>query len=171
MAQNFLELIFEIAYEGLHKNEENKIKTIMLAYDDALHNVTGRAGKNRIFPLDFNETPWRKLFSMENSFYLREDKHPAQAEYIKDLAKRLGYDIVWKESPGTAREIVLCDSIFSIDDLSLEKVYIDIDDCILASEDDMLDVINYNYSKRCFVFTQKPLFLQRLAELRSGKED
>jgi len=30
----------------------------------------------------------------------------------------------------------------------------------------MLDVINYNYSKRSFVFANKPVFMQKVRELR-----
>lgn len=63
-------------------------------------------------------------------------------------------------------QIILCDNIFQIEDLSLQKIYIDINDCILASEEDVLDVINYNYSRRTFIESQKPIFLQRLREQR-----
>ena len=60
----------------------------------------------------------------------------------------------------------MCDNIFQIEDLSLQKIYIDINDCILASEEDVLDVINYNYSRRTFIEAQKPIFLQKLREQR-----
>ena len=39
-------------------------------------------------------------------------------------------------------------------------------DLELRTEDDMLDVINYNYSKRSFVFANKPVFMQKVRELR-----
>ena len=79
----------------------------------------------------------------------------------------MGYDIKWCEKAAAGvKEIVICDNIFDIDDLSGEKIYIDINDCILRTEDDMLDVINYNYSKRSFVFDNKPVFMQKVRELR-----
>ena len=59
MTDTFLNSMFQIVYEGLHNGEYNRAKTVMLAYDDAIHGITGKAGENRIFELDFNE----KLFT------------------------------------------------------------------------------------------------------------
>lgn len=164
MAETFLESIFQVVYEGLHKQEINKVRTVMLAYDDAIHGVVGKAGENRIFPLDFNEEPWHHLFSNGKAFYIHEEEYPATAQRIKEIAANLGYEVSWKENPEDAREICICDNIFAVEDLSREKIYIDVNDCILESEEDVLDIINYNYSKRSFVFAQKPVFLQKIKE-------
>lgn len=169
MAGTFLDSMFQIVYEGLHKGEKNRSRTVMLAYDDALHGVTGKAGENRIFTLDTADGPWDKLFSAAPAYVLHTDKYPGTAQDIRDRAERMGYDIRWyeaSEAPEKIPEIVLCDNIFQIEDLSLQKIYIDINDCILASEEDVLDVINYNYSRRTFIESQKPIFLQRLREQR-----
>ena len=169
MAGTFLDSMFQIVYEGLHKGEKNRTRTVMLAYDDALHGVTGKAGENRIFTLDTADGPWDKLFSAAPAYVLHTDKYPGSAQDIRDRAERMGYDIRWydvSEAPENTPEIVLCDNIFQIEDLSLQKIYIDINDCILASEEDGLDVINYNYSRRTFIESQKPIFLQRLREQR-----
>lgn len=169
MAGTFLDSMFQIVYEGLHKGEKNRTRTVMLAYDDALHGVTGKAGENRIFTLDTADGPWDKLFSAAPAYVLHTDKYPGSAQDIRDRAERMGYDIRWydvSEAPENIPEIVLCDNIFQIEDLSLQKIYIDINDCILASEEDVLDVINYNYSRRTFIESQKPIFLQRLREQR-----
>lgn len=169
MAGTFLDSMFQIVYEGLHKGEKNRSRTVMLAYDDALHGVTGKAGENRIFMLDTADGPWDKLFSAAPAYVLHTDKYPGTAQDIRDRAERMGYDIRWydvSEAPENTPEIILCDNIFQIEDLSLQKIYIDINDCILASEEDVLDVINYNYSRRTFIEAQKPIFLQRLREQR-----
>ena len=169
MAGTFLDSMFQIVYEGLHKGEKNRTRTVMLAYDDALHGVTGKAGENRIFTLDTADGPWDKLFSAAPAYVLHTDKYLGSAQDIRDRAERMGYDIRWydvSEAPENIPEIVLCDNIFQIEDLSLQKIYIDINDCILASEEDVLDVINYNYSRRTFIESQKPIFLQRLREQR-----
>ncbi|MDE6608696.1 MAG: glycosyltransferase family 2 protein [Lachnospiraceae bacterium] len=55
MCESFLEGIFEIIYDGFYKGDQNRAKTVMSAYDDAIHGVTGKAGENRIFVLDKNE--------------------------------------------------------------------------------------------------------------------
>lgn len=169
MAGTFLDSMFQIVYEGLHKGEKNRSRTVMLAYDDALHGVTGKAGENRIFTLDTADGPWDKLFSAAPAYVLHTDKYPGTAQDIRDRAERMGYDIRWyeaSEAPENTPKIILCDNIFQIEDLSLQKIYIDINDCILASEEDVLDVINYNYSRRTFIEAQKPIFLQKLREQR-----
>lgn len=166
LAETFLGSIFQVVYEGLHKREENKVRTVMLAYEDAINGVRGKAGDNRIFALDFNEEPWHRLFSGRKEFVLRGENYPATTERVKELAKRLGYDISWREPGQSGTEIVFCDNIFEVEDLSREKIYIDINDCILESEEDVLDIINYNYSKRSFLYAQKPVFLQKMKEYR-----
>lgn len=169
MVDTFLESMFQIVYEGLHKGEKNRSRTVMLAYDDALHGVTGKAGENRIFALDTADGPWEKLFSSAPAYALHTDQYPGTAQDIRERAERMGYDIRWyeaSEAPENVPEIILCDNIFQIEDLSLQKIYIDMNDCILASEADVLDVINYNYSRRTFIEAQKPIFFQRLREQR-----
>lgn len=169
MVDTFLGSMFQIIYEGLHKGEKNRSRTVMLAYDDALHGVTGKAGENRIFALDTADGPWEKLFSTAPAYALHTDQYPGMAQDIRERAERMGYDIRWyeaSEAPKNVPEIILCDNIFQIEDLSLQKIYIDMNDCILASEEDVLDVINYNYSRRTFIEAQKPIFFQRLREQR-----
>ncbi len=169
MVDTFLDSMFQIVYEGLHKGEKNRTRTVMLAYDDALHGVTGKAGENRIFTLDTADGPWDKLFSAAPAYALHTDKYPGTAQDIRERAERMGYDIRLYEAskaPENVPEIILCDNIFQIEDLSLQKIYIDMNDCILASEADVLDVINYNYSRRTFIEAQKPIFFQRLREQR-----
>jgi hypothetical protein len=172
MAETFLSSIFEVVYEGIHKGEYNKGKTVMFAYDDAIHGVMGKAGENRIFDIDVNPRPLMKLFSSGTKFYLEQGKFPATAERLKEISMLPDISdkpITWVDRPGPGvKTIALCENIFRLEDLSLSKVYVDIDDCILQDEDDVLDVINFNYSKRSFIMAQKPIFLQKLRERGRG---
>ena len=167
MADVFLDSIFQIVYEGLHKGEESRAKTVMLAYEDAINNVTGKAGENRIFDIDFNETGFRKVFEAAGTYYIEENGHEVSAQRIKQLSEDMGYHIEWKEKECEGvKTISLCDNIFEIDDMTRAKIYIDINDCIFMDEDDALDIINYDYSKRAFIFAQKPVFLEKIREMR-----
>lgn len=170
MAEIFLGSLFQNVYEGLHTGSKNRVKTVMLAYDDAIHGVMGKAGENRIFDLDFDFSAYRHLFQNKNKIYIEENGYEGTAERIRETAKYLGYnDITWVEKKEEgAYTISLCETIFRIEDLSRERIYIDINDCILETEDDVLDVINYEYSKRSFVFAQKPIFLECIRKLRSS---
>lgn len=174
MAETFLGSVFQEVYEGLHKGEHHKVETIMLAYDDAIHNITGKAGENRIFPLDFRPEPWERLFRDTKTICINRKEYPETAERICRIASELGYQIEWIDSDAqnlfAEKEICICDSIFRVDDLERKRVYVDVNDCILQTEDDVLDVINYNYSKRSFIYGQKPLFLQKIREMRKIPE-
>jgi hypothetical protein len=165
MAETFLGSVFAVTYAGIHKCEYNKMKTVMLAYDDAIHGVTGKAGENRIFDIDFNYEPFIRLFNSAKSFYVEEGEFPLLAGWLKNLPKQLGLLVNWSDKPAIGvKTISLCEDIFRTDDLSLAKVYIDVDRCILQDEEDVLDVINYNYSKRSFIAAQKPVFLENIRE-------
>jgi hypothetical protein len=155
--------VFYEVYSGIHRGEYNRMKTIMLAYDDALNGVTGKAGENRIFDIDHNYEPYRKLFESCKKFYIEEGHYPAMAEWLRTLPDELGINgIQWAKAPGSgAKTISLCESIFRVDDMSLSKIYIDIDGCIFRDEDDALDIINFNYSRRCFVTAHMPVFLEK----------
>ncbi len=83
MAEAFLGSIFEVVYAGLHKGEKNKVRTVMLAYDDAIHRVTGKAGENRIFELDKNYEPFIRLFKSSKKFILIGESFPYfQVKYM-----------------------------------------------------------------------------------------
>jgi hypothetical protein len=165
MAETFLGSIFEVVYAGIHKGEYNQSKTVMLAYDDAIHGIMGKAGENRIFDIDFNYEPFIKLFSSADKFYIEEGEFPTLAAWIRQLSENLSVNVELVDAPAPGvKTISLCENIFRIEDLSLSKAYIDIDKCILQDEDDVLDVINYDYSKRSFIMAQKPVFLQKIYE-------
>jgi hypothetical protein len=171
MAETFLSSIFENVYEGLHTKAKNRVRTVMLAYDDAIHGVMGKAGENRIFDLDVNFDAYHQMFQQHKKIYMEENLYPGTAQRIRELAQQLGYEIEWvHKKEADSITVCLCQSIFQIEDLSREKIYIDINDCILATEDDVLDVINYEYSKRSFLFAQKPVFLECVRKLREGQK-
>lgn len=169
MAETFLDSLFQVTYEGLHTGCENRTRTVMLAYDDAIHGIMGKAGKNRIFNLDFDDTPFLHLFEGKEKICLEENNFPGTAEWLRELAADNGYNIIWTSKPGKNVPVIsICENIFQIEDLSLQKIYIDINRCIFATEEDALDIINYNYSKRSFIYAQKPVFLECIRKLRNG---
>ena len=51
--------------------------------------------------------------------------------------------------------------------MTRRKIYVDVNDCVFMDEDDAMDIINYNYSKRAFIFAQKPVFLEKIREMRA----
>lgn len=169
MAETFLGSVFQVAYEGLHSGNSNRARTVMLAYDDAIHGIMGKAGENRIFALDFNKEPLLHVFNGKDKIYLEENGYPATAGWLKEFASCNGYNITWTEEPQKDVPVIsICENIFELDDLSRTKIYIDINKCVFETEDDAMDIINYNYSKRSFIFAHKPVFLECARKLREN---
>ncbi len=183
MYASFLDALFDIQYEGLYNGVENRAKTVMAAFDDAIHGVRGKAGENRIFDL---EPRGDKLVSIVQAYGKERGTKECRilieengfADTAKRLCARIGalapqarIDVVQKLSDGGGKsreELVfcVCGFVFTVEDLSLQKYYIDHEENILASEDDVLMVINYAYSKRAFRYSMLPLFRRCAEELR-----
>ena len=64
------------------------------------------------------------------------------------------------------KTFVLCRNICSIKDYSLQKIFVDIEGRILATEEDVFKVFNKDYSYQTFLYTQKPLFMEQAKKLR-----
>lgn len=62
MARYFLTSIFETEYWGWYNGVYSKSNTVMAAYDDAIHGVSGKAGRDRIFEMDFPENEYREPY-------------------------------------------------------------------------------------------------------------
>lgn len=170
MAKTFLSSIFQIAYEGMHTGMQAKINTVMLACDDALHGVTGKAGENRIFPLEYNDAPFQELFEASDTYYIEVNGYAWLAEELRIKAEQLGYQIHWVDQRGSGVPVIaLCQSIFEVEDLSLQKVYVDIEYCILRTERDVEDVLHYYSGKRLYLYAETPAFVQKLRELRVSR--
>ncbi len=166
MAETFLSSIFQVIYEGYFTGMQAKTRTVVLALDDALHGVTGRAGANRIFPLDYSDAPFHGLFAASESYYIEENGHEWLAEELREKAAQMGYQILWTDKEDSGVPVIsLCQSIFSQEDLSLQKIYIDIEYCILRTQEDVLHVMQYDYSRQMYLFAEKPKFVQKLYEL------
>ena len=63
MCDTFLNSVFEVQYEGMYRGEYNKAKTVMFAYDDAIHGVRGKAADGRIFEVDCKDTALREVLA------------------------------------------------------------------------------------------------------------
>lgn len=172
MAEAFLGSIFEIAYMGLYRGEENKTKTVMAALDDALHGVMGKAGPDRIFDLEFSYDALERVLRGKKKLFIDEKNYPLYAEALQARIEELGIEIESSRTDRNGADIVitLCESIFRQDDLSLDTIMMDLDGNLLTNEDEVLMVINYNFSKRSFIFAQKPLFVRLAKELREKRD-
>lgn len=175
MCESFLEGMFEIIYDGLYKGEKNRAKTVMSAYDDALHGVTGKAGENRIFVLGKNEEKLRVLLkglSWVEIGALEEGLDSTELEErilttAPEIEIRKAED--GRKAAGNGRRFILCRDIFTLEDYLPPDIFVDAEGRIMESEEDFFKVFNKAYSYQTFLFTQKPLFLE-LVRLFRKKE-
>lgn len=170
MARMFLKSIFNTVYEALYKGEKNRMRTIMHAYDDALHQVLGKASSDKIFKLDSSDEKLANLIQGKEKVYIKDDGYEgygqALFEKMQNINQNLQRIVDYKEKFDI--HFTICDYIFTLNDFSLKSIYVDSYNSILATQDDVLRIINYNYSKEAFVYAQQPLFLHMARKIRGS---
>lgn len=169
MAEMFLKSVFEVNYSCLYRSEPNKSKTVMLALDDALHGVLGKAREGRIFDLENTYQGLKDAVSGKIRVSILANEFPMYAETVAEKIllqmPEVSVEIITDQESVPQRSkdhaiISLCDSIFVISDLSFQYIYVDLDGNVFKDENDALWIVNYPMSKNSFVFAHKPLFLQ-----------
>ncbi|MBP1736744.1 MAG: hypothetical protein H6Q60_625 [Oscillospiraceae bacterium] len=169
MSRVFLGSIFNITYASLYNGQKNKMKTIMFAYDDALHHVMGKASEDKIFQLERSDAKLSHIISGSKTVYVNDQGNEDWSQALYQKMTQLNPQItrVTDAAHHADLHFTMCNHIFQVEDLSLKTIYVDIYYNILATRDDLLWVINYNYSKESFIYAQQPLFLHLAAQLRS----
>lgn len=174
MYVSFLDALFDIQYEGLYRGVENRAKTVMAAFDDAIHGIRGEAGPDRIFELETETDRLAGLVEKEKNvrgeirkIVIEENGFTAYAELLKERLHALCPHAEFSDrQDGKSLTFALCQFLFTQEDLSLQKYYMDCRGNLLANEQDALMVINYAFSKRTFRYSLLPLFQRRAEQLR-----
>lgn len=171
MTKAFLGTIFNIVYESLYRGQKNRMQTVMYAYDDALHQVLGKASEGKIFKVDASDEKLSGLVKGKKRVYIKaEDRYKKVGQVLFEKMQAVNPKIELVKDPieGYDIDFTMCEYIFNVDDLNLKTIYVDIYYNILSTEDDVLRVINYNYSKEAFVYAQQPLFLHMAKGIREN---
>lgn len=175
----FLEGIFDVVYNDLYLGEENRARTVMYAYDDAIHGKTGKAEDGKIFPVEHTEKKLENLLKgrREVKIYANglEEEAREFAGKVRRPAKKAGATVsILEGHPSQEADygkhakrkdgqpvcsFTMTRDIFRLDDLDLHTWYVDREGRILSSEEDLFLAINRDYSRKMFVFSQKGLFL------------
>lgn len=172
VAETFIQSVFEIVYGGYYRGEYNKAKTVMYAYDDALHGVYGKAPADKIFDIDYNHSKLQKLVEGKEVIYIENTGHEALGERVAEKILNFNPDvkIIYEPVDGVEPQlfIKLCNYIFALRVTEDKVVYIDEDENILSDSQDEIKVRNYNISKQAFMFSQKPLFMMLADKLKNS---
>ncbi len=66
--------LFNMVYGDYHKNAMNEIKSLMYALDDFLHGIRGKAGKDRILPINYENDPFSTLMKAHYKILLLDEE-------------------------------------------------------------------------------------------------
>lgn len=174
----FLEGIFDVVYHDLYLGEENRTKTVMYAYDDAIHGRMGKAEDDKIYPVVHSNEKLEKLLIGKKLIQIYANGWEEQAQLFKEkveaVAKAAGLVLtaeVVEGHPAKRKEFsfTMTDDIFRLNDLELTTCYVDKEERILATEEDLFLVINREYSLKTFIFSQKNLFLTMVQKARRNE--
>lgn len=176
MYVSFLDALFDIQYEGLYNGTDQRARTVMAAFDDALHGVRGEAGADRIFDLVPGRDRLAEVMEKEKrargeikKIVIEENGYASQAELLKERLSAYCPNAEFSDNKdGKSLTFALCQFLFTQEDLSLQKYYIDNSGNVLADEQDALMIINYPFSKRAFCYSLLPLFRRCVEQLRKS---
>lgn len=191
-----IKAVFQSVYECMYRGEHNVRESILYAYDDALHEVRGKASEGKIFPADYTENMLRTALdgipAEKNVFIYSYGTYKGQAEslyeYIKDNRPELSVDFYEKprENPSDNRDgysFHFCDYIFnlpaekqrdienSIYEGKIRCIYIDSSLTPILSLEDLLFVKNYGFAQQLFLYSNQPLFLSLAQKIRKEAKE
>lgn len=170
MCDTFLNSLYTIIYESLYNDEPTRIKTVMAAYDDAIHGITGKAKEGIIGPLNNSYLRENEIVDKYSVINIHTNGYEESANRIakrlRDIAEKKGKKIDVVEDLNQEPTIKMCEFIFTVEDLSRKTIYVDTDDNILLTEEDLYFVMNYAYGRETFMKAQKDLFMRKVKELR-----
>lgn len=181
MCREFLSTVYEEQFVGYYTDTLNKADTVMAAYDDAIHGVTGKAPDGRIHDVDKNMDPWRNFFDSADEFVIYDNNNPMLCKKILTIAESLGAAEKVKVASesgenDSAIRIELGSSILTyearsaaldyLSDASHRYVLIDQNECIVnAGEVEALQD-DYEQAKDLFIYSQLPLMKRQAKLLR-----
>lgn len=186
MCTAFLEGIFDVVYNDWYLKEENRAKTVMYAYDDAIHGFTGKAQKEKIFPVVHSDKKLRGLLAGKEKIVIYANGlEEAAEEFAQEVKQTADAMRLEREAAGKKENAMpvieirsgkgagmrqsekecsftMTGDIFRLRDLELETFYRDTEGRILATEEDVLMVCGRDDCRRMFVFSQKALFMNQI---------
>lgn len=172
----FSRTIFDAVYGGLYRKEENRSKTIMFAYNDALNRQLGKASPSKIFPIDKNLAPIKELASRCNEFIINvSGDYVTEAGWFAESLKTYNPDaqihIVTENDKMSVPKncmVQFCANIFRLKETEINSAfaYADINDNILLPGGDISLILSYETAYQAFRASQKPLFMQCAREIQ-----
>lgn len=194
MCQSFLGGLFDVICDDLYAGEESRTKTVMRAYDDALHGRMGRAEEDIIQPIAHTEEKLKALLRGQGHIRIfadgREGQARAFAQRVQDAAREEGTELPVEICPGHALDerqggkgrlpgqgadaraltFTMTEDVFRLEprELGFATCFADREGRIVSSEEDVFFLLGVRQSRRMFLHSQTGLFLSAVRKLRSS---
>lgn len=170
LCDSFLNSLYVMVYESLYNGEKGRVKTVMAAYDDALHNVMGRAENGIIESLHNDDTREKIIAKTYQHVNFVCNGYEQEAQRIASRICKYNKDmqVTFDSKEDCACTVVMCNYIFDLEDLSRAVIYADIDDNLLLTDEDVFWVMNYGYGRDTFINAQRDLFLRKSKKIKKG---
>ena len=195
MCQVFLERIFDVVCNDLFLGEENRSKTVMHAYMDALYGKTGRAEEYKIHPVVHSEEKLVRLLKGQEKIRIfengREEQARLFAERVRKAAETQGMEPEVEIFPGHALDprygsrlqvveedflededsedltFTMTEDVFRLKAgrLGLTTCYVDAEGRIVSSKEDTFLILGIPESRRLFLLSQKDLFFSAVKNM------
>ena len=167
MSYQILSAFFDAMYECMYRNEHNVKTSIALAYQDALTGVRGKAGEGRILENDANDDKLIAYIQGKKSYYLVDTGFEDDAVYLRNFFEKEAPQMTPCDKPEDADVVFeMCENIFRVKDLSLERVYIDTFRNAVMDDEDVEALREYDYSKLLYVYMNQDILIDAVKRLR-----
>ena len=167
MSYQILSAFFDAMYECMYRNEHNVKTSIALAYQDALTGVRGKAGEGRILENDANDDKLIAFIQGKKSYYLVDTGFEDDAVYLRNFFEKEAPQMTPCDKPEDADVVFeMCENIFRVKDLSLERVYIDTFRNAVMDDEDVEALREYDYSKLLYVYMNQDILIDAVKRLR-----
>lgn len=175
------------------KQDDNMIKTFMYAYDDAIHQIRGRADEYKILP---RTAPDRlhDLMQKANTLLIQfNDDYEAFGNVIAKVDKYISKDNITisvldcnasledmkqqhpqykivREYSGNDFDLILkvCDHVFNVKDLNKEAVYIDKWINLIIDDEDFQYCKSIDSNFQLFLKCHLPVMVNQILKMRKG---
>ena len=175
MSEVFLRNLFVALYDSEYNEETYRISTIMAAFNDAIYGVYGKARDGIIGKIKNLYKREKEIIKRYKIINIKSNNLVEDAQRLKHklerIALEMGKNIIVRVDGLGKPDIVMCDYIFILDDLSLEYIYADKNENILLNEEDTFYVMNFAYSKKVFHDMYKELFIRQAKYLRDKEKN
>lgn len=197
MMDTILENLFQTLYGCYYKGKENQIKTMMYAWDDAIHENGGKATNEKILPKDVIEDRLAGLildkkriiiyfdgnykFLQEIILKAAEINSTIQTVIVCENVDQMKIQhpecsVVSKEEQKVTCSpdvlvLQMCEHVKNITDQSLQRIYVDGYGNLLENQRDLKHFENYKYVKELFLKSQRVLFEEYINKKENNETD